>query len=260
MAYYFGGQPIGGWTDGYWNFGWADVLARSPAFNPLAYNPAIQYLPWNNNGVRFPNSSIGGTTNVAVGAKTEWDPRNLPPSMGVAKVYGVQQTDRAEQPASLTATANCAPGRAGRGLGDLWRVASREPGADDGRVVRSGHRRDLFSSTIVWENPNCASTSTPTNYFWYCPAGTAWSSPPEVCDATNDGMPSAGRDVLRCRPGQHPDLHSGSRPRLQYFSTRLPPGPPFPAMTGPAGEVCTSIVYYRKHQHDRPAPPARCPC
>ena len=26
MAYYFGGQPIGGWTDGYWNFGWADVL------------------------------------------------------------------------------------------------------------------------------------------------------------------------------------------------------------------------------------------
>ena len=27
MAYYFGGQPVGGWTDGYWNFGWADVLA-----------------------------------------------------------------------------------------------------------------------------------------------------------------------------------------------------------------------------------------
>ena len=88
MAYYFGGQPIGGWTDGYWNFGWADVLFRSPAFNPLAYNPAIQYLPWNNNGTRFPNSSIGGTGNVAVGAKTEWDPRNLPPSMaGGVRVY-----------------------------------------------------------------------------------------------------------------------------------------------------------------------------
>ena len=73
--------------DGYWNFGMGRCAVRSPAFNPLAYNPAIQYLPWNNNGVRLPNSSIGGTTNVAVGAKTEWDPRNLPPSMGGGSVF-----------------------------------------------------------------------------------------------------------------------------------------------------------------------------
>src|SRR5687767_1628024 len=87
MAYYFGGQPTGGWTDGYWNFGWADVLTRSVAFNPLAYNPAIQYLPWNNNGVRLPNASIGGTSNVASGALTEWDQRNLPPAMLGGTVY-----------------------------------------------------------------------------------------------------------------------------------------------------------------------------
>ena len=30
--------------------------------------------------------------------------------------------------------------------------------------------------------------------------------------------------------------------RFQYFTAPLPPGPPYPAMTGPAGEVCTSIV------------------
>ena len=67
--------------DNHWQFSMADATTRSPAFNPLAYNPAIQYLPWNNNGVRLPVSSIGGNTNVASGALTEWDPRNLPPSM-----------------------------------------------------------------------------------------------------------------------------------------------------------------------------------
>ncbi len=46
--------------DDHWQFGIADATTRSPAFNPLAYNPAIYYQPWNNNGVRFPVSSIGG--------------------------------------------------------------------------------------------------------------------------------------------------------------------------------------------------------
>ena len=99
---------------------------------------------------------------------------------------------------------------------------------------------DLFSSTIQWENPNCTSTSTPTNYFWYCPAGTAWSSPPETCDATNDGMPSAARTC--CRPVVNtPTFAPAVGHGYQYFTAPVPPGPPYPAMTGPAGEVCTSI-------------------
>ncbi len=39
MAYYFGGQPIGGWTDGYWNFGWADVLAPLACVQPACLQP-----------------------------------------------------------------------------------------------------------------------------------------------------------------------------------------------------------------------------
>ena len=46
MRYYTGSAV----DDGRWSFGINEVLQRSAAFNPLAYNPAVQYKPWTNNG------------------------------------------------------------------------------------------------------------------------------------------------------------------------------------------------------------------
>ena len=61
-----------------WDFQRAEVLQRSAAFNPLAYNPAVQYRPWNNNGTRMANAAYGGSSNVAAGALTPWEPRSFP--------------------------------------------------------------------------------------------------------------------------------------------------------------------------------------
>ena len=256
MAYYFGGQPVGGWTDGYWNFGWADVLARSPAFNPLAYNPAIQYLPWNNNGVRFPNSSIGGTTNVSVGAKTEWDPRNLPPAMGGGSVFSKLTAPNdgvIDSNGEVRSWAAPVPGSVTYGG-----LPAGNPAPLTGLTSVAATGADLFSSTIQWENPNCTSTSTPTNYFWYCPVGTAWSSPPETCDSTNTGMPSAARTCCDSR-GQHPVVRARGRLCLRVFFR----GPTRSAGSGNDGPGRRSVHGDFRHRSDqlgRPALLARCPC
>ena len=56
----------------------SEFTLRAPAFNPLWYNPSIQYQPWNDDNkpmpaagtsypalaFNFPNADIGGTANV----------------------------------------------------------------------------------------------------------------------------------------------------------------------------------------------------
>lgn len=66
----------------------ADWLLRAPALNPLWYNPAIRYAPWNKDGTPLPNASIGGsavpthwgaiTSRPDVTKLTERDPRQVP--------------------------------------------------------------------------------------------------------------------------------------------------------------------------------------
>jgi hypothetical protein len=171
--------------DNHWQFGILDATTRSPAFNPLAYNPAIQYLPWNNNGVRFPVSSIGGTTNVPVGALTEWDPRNLPPSMGGGTVFSKLALPRAGVIDGNGETRSWAAPVAGS-------VAYT---GIPGMPVLAGVELDLFNSTIVFDNPNCGGTAQdPTTYAWYCP----------------------GPRMLR-RPGQHPDVYAGGWPQVSIL-------------------------------------------
>jgi type IV pilus assembly protein PilY1 len=219
--------------DDHWQFGINDALTRSPAFNPLAYNPAIYYQPWNNNGVRFPVSSIGGNTNVAAGALTEWDPRNLPPAMGGGTVFSKLALPRAGVIDGNGETRSWAAPVAGS-------VAYT---GIPGMPALAGVELDLFNSTIVFDNPNCGGTAqNPTTYAWYCPAGTPWASPPEVCDATNDGLASAAGRECCVAQVNNPTFTPAVGHRFQYFTAPLPPGPPYPAMTGPAGEVCTSIV------------------
>ena len=219
--------------DNRWTFLRSEVLVRSPAFNPLAYNPATQYLPWNNNGVRMPNSSIGGNTNVASGALTEWDPRNLPPSMGGGSVFSKL---------ALPKDGVIDPNGEVRSWAAPVAGSVAYAGLPSGAAVNPSGA-DLFSSTIAWDNPNCAGTAQDTNYAWFCPTGTAWNSPAEVCGAGNDGMPSAAGRTCCDTVVDTPTFTPAVGHRLQFFTAPLPPGPPYPAMTGPAGEVCTSIVH-----------------
>ncbi|MFN7370065.1 MAG: hypothetical protein ACK5SG_07515, partial [Burkholderiales bacterium] len=65
-----------------------DWILRSPALNPLWYNPAVWYKPWNNNNKTdteaFPNANIGGTANGFVSSRptntqlTQRDMRRVP--------------------------------------------------------------------------------------------------------------------------------------------------------------------------------------
>jgi type IV pilus assembly protein PilY1 len=66
-----------------------DWLLRAPALNPLWYNPANRYVPWNkDDGTNMPNASVGGrvaTTNYGAftaranaAELTERDPRQVP--------------------------------------------------------------------------------------------------------------------------------------------------------------------------------------
>ena len=63
-----------------------DWVLRSPALNPLWYNPAVTYSPWNDNnkpaGSNFPQADWGGSTAVANPAQlTPWDMRKWPASV-----------------------------------------------------------------------------------------------------------------------------------------------------------------------------------
>jgi type IV pilus assembly protein PilY1 len=87
-------QGMGADTGGVWSLrSWSidrdnDWKLRAPALNPLWYNPAVRYRPWNKDGVLQPEASIGGslsTTNWGAHASranaaqlTERDPRQVP--------------------------------------------------------------------------------------------------------------------------------------------------------------------------------------
>jgi type IV pilus assembly protein PilY1 len=63
-----------------------DWALRAPALNPLWYNPAVTYTPWNDNNKpaasNFPQANWGGSTSVADPAQlTQWDMRKWPASV-----------------------------------------------------------------------------------------------------------------------------------------------------------------------------------
>jgi type IV pilus assembly protein PilY1 len=92
-----GADSAGNWATRSWVINREhDWMLRAPALNPLWYNPAIRYQPWNKDGTLAANASIGGavlTTNYgALGARanasqlTERDPRQVPGSSGYTSV------------------------------------------------------------------------------------------------------------------------------------------------------------------------------
>jgi type IV pilus assembly protein PilY1 len=93
-----------------------DFAARAPALNPLWYNPAVLYRPWNKDGVPLPAASIGGeasgthwgafTARADAAQLTERDPRQAPVGTGYASVTagagrGLLGTEPAEPTTNL---------------------------------------------------------------------------------------------------------------------------------------------------------------
>lgn len=84
-----GADSTGNWAERSWEIDRDhDWVLRAPALNPLWYNPATRYVPWNKDGTLMANASIGGsaaTTNYGAftaranqSQLTERDPRQVP--------------------------------------------------------------------------------------------------------------------------------------------------------------------------------------
>lgn len=170
-----------------------DFRLRAPALNPLWYNPAIRYTPWNKDGVTLPNASIGGSalnTNYGgidsradAGLLTERDPRQVPTSTGYSSVTAVAGRGLLGTVRNGNAAAAVDSPDAGR------RVTSSSPNVDfryykmpfDFGPVRGGDARsphvdqtwtthndvtsplDLFSRPVV--STTGATTCVPTTVF-----------------------------------------------------------------------------------------------
>ena len=239
MKWYFAGDTT---YDNRWNFGAGEVRWRSPAFNPLAYNPAVQYQPWNNNGVRMPNASYGGNGDVASGALTEWDKRNLPASMGGGTVAAKTGSNTGNipnvSPATLRSWVGPPAGSVryqGLAMGPATPVAATAP-----------VNVDLFDHTIVWTNPSC--TTPTTNYNWTCSAGTAAAAALDTCGSGNVGGMSASGTCCTATSTTNTTTFTTGLTRNKEFGFNLFP-PPGPApvsptdITGLGGETCTSVTF-----------------
>jgi type IV pilus assembly protein PilY1 len=213
--------------DGGWTFGLADLIRRAPAFNPLAYNPAVEYKPWNNNGTRMANAAYGGNSDVSDGVNTQIDMRNLPANMGGGTVRSkLSGTTRGWiHSTAQMRTLSSVP--AGSVFYERLTIGSgAEPPAG----------ADLFSGTITFEDPNCGTIDT---YGWTCPTGAAFQSPAQVCNSGNVGTFSATRTC--CDDfGTTPDTRTLSESK--WFNASYPNGTP--PTSAQFSQVCdVGIVY-----------------
>ena len=100
-----------------------DWILRSPALNPLWYNPAVWYKPWNNNNqtgaAAFPNASIGGTASGSVGSRPD----------------NAQLTQRDMRRVPTGATYTSVTSLAGRGAIGTWSNYPDPSGSASGRSV-----------------------------------------------------------------------------------------------------------------------------
>jgi type IV pilus assembly protein PilY1 len=100
-----GADASGNWGSRTWtisrDFDWR---LRAPALNPLWYNPAIRYLPWNKDGTLLPDASIGGST-----ASTHWGTFE-------SRANAAQLTERDPRQVATSSTYTAVSSVAGRGL------------------------------------------------------------------------------------------------------------------------------------------------
>lgn len=220
--------------DDAWNFRTSEVRQRAAAFNPLAYNPKIQYKPWNDNGSPMAQSSFGGSGLTAVVPYTAWDMRRLPTAPFAApgatvlskapSARGLIHEDGASRSwAAPTGSVNY-----------IGLISSTESEETEGI--------DLFSSTIRWRNPHCAAAGSTEDYGWVCPTGSPFFTPGDPTCVAPGGNFSTTR---QCCDVTVPVPTPTAASRLFDFvrpPAPPPPGPPYPAgMEGFAGETCDTI-------------------
>ncbi|HRK56162.1 MAG TPA: hypothetical protein PLQ67_01410, partial [Burkholderiaceae bacterium] len=183
-----------------------DWILRSPTLNPAYYNPAIRYLPWNNDGVRMPHSgtSVVHEASAYRRGSSGHDPRYKGPNYTSST--------------SSTLTKNQDNFTGGYGANARYLDASRTvvssstAGAAFRGPVPSAYNQDIFtqpmtrtsSSCSVWDTtqiinnydapPYCSSGETaPISEYSKvdCATGSAigsWSTTPEdtTCPAANE--------------------------------------------------------------------------
>jgi type IV pilus assembly protein PilY1 len=226
----------GATDDNKWTFQRNEVLQRAAAFNPLAYNPAVQYKPWNDNGTPMANSPYGGSTNVPSASRTLWDPRNFP---GYMKFTTSNVTVRSKTPGTNTGLIHQ------NGVLRSWSADAavkagsvRYDGLISSTASAESSNIDLFTGTINWKNPDCGTPVVSDTFGWTCTSGSPWSSPGETCNAGNVNMDAASRTCCTLTATSTSTSIVNSN-RTQWFTNA--PGSP-PAMTGPSGETCIAIT------------------
>jgi type IV pilus assembly protein PilY1 len=241
MRHYAG--PANG--DGRWTFHQDEVRQRSPVFNPLAYNPAVRYRPWNENGAPFPPANFGGSSGsaqAAVGQRTEWDMRRLPASMGGGNV-------RNRQTGTIAGNLNTAGGSTLKSwtlpvVGSVRYQNLVQTQTSNPVIQQTPHGDDLFWHTIRFDTGTCQKFNQ--NYAWQCPVGSIYTITPPAgtCNAGSVGNTSGS-----CCTEQTSNPFQDTRPNNWVWTSPLaappginPNGSP-PSLSGPKGETCNSIVY-----------------
>lgn len=230
-------------VDNAWNFIWEEIRERSAAFNPLAYNPKIEYKPWNNNGAFMAAAPYGGNGLAYVAPLTPWDMRRLPaaPFSGPGVDVNTRITGASGR---ILETGAVRTFTSGTGSVDYAGLNSGTSGATGGEAEGD----DLFSSTIRWRNPYCATPGADDTYGWFCPVGTAWANPPaSACDDVSEVGNLAGQCCSAITPGAINGSTGATREwRFQRGSVaQLPPGPPAPPMSGHQGQACLTTPFIR---------------
>jgi type IV pilus assembly protein PilY1 len=248
-------------TDGRWSFGVAEVKRRSAAFNPLAYNPANRYRPWNNNGTRMADANYGGSGVVAAGT-TEWDMRNLPAAMGGGTVRSkLTLPNSGNLPSGSTLRSWAAP------VPGSVRYNGLPHGSSAGMPVTQTAPAgvDLFNHTITWRSPTCNAWNTP--YSWVCTSGSAATPPTDACNVGNVGNPSVDGTCCTAFSAPFPDTRVATR-NMTFGIGEYPNGspPPTPSVIyGTAGETCTARTWLSQTLTNIPGtcvtpPPEVAPC
>ena len=143
------GQPIDGVTvsRGFGNrcvHREEDWVLRSTALNPLWYNPAVTYSPWNDNnkaaGSNFPQANWGGSTAVADPARlTPWDMRKWPAS--VAPTYTNSALTQFYKPSAVRVTTKTGT------IGTNPQVVNPVPGVVNTSATPECRRKDRQTKT-----------------------------------------------------------------------------------------------------------------
>ncbi|MGB3428578.1 MAG: PilC/PilY family type IV pilus protein [Burkholderiaceae bacterium] len=228
---------LGATDDNKWTFLRSEVLQRSAAFNPLAYNPAVQYKPWNSNGTAYPNAAYGGSSNVPTASRTPWDPRSFPDYM---KFTTSNVTVRSKTPGTNTGLLHQNSVLRSWGADAQVKAGSvRYDGLISSTAGAEAWNVDIFTGTIAWNNPDCGTPVVTQNYGWTCTSGSAWSSPAETCNVGNVNTDAATRTCCTSTSSSSTTTFTSGFIYDQWF-TNVPGSPP--AMTGPGGETCTTIA------------------